>query len=105
MRYFYKDAVTFTDYFTTEETLVILDETNRLAEQGNAVETEFRESMEHRLEKGYLLSGQADLLISCKETIHKLNKKNGVSLCTIEQKRRMGYSGAVSYFRPVGKPL
>lgn len=87
LRYFYKDAVTFTDYFTTEETLVILDETNRLAEQGNAVETEFRESMEHRLEKGYLLSGQADLLISCKETIHKLNKKNGVSLCTIEQKK------------------
>ena len=34
IRYFYKDAVTFLDYFSTEDTLVFLDETNRLAEQG-----------------------------------------------------------------------
>ena len=39
------------DYFDTEDTLVILDETNRLTEHAQAVEQEFRESMEHRLEK------------------------------------------------------
>lgn len=51
LRYFYKDVVTFTDYFDTENTLILLDETNRLLEQAQAVETEFRESMEHRLER------------------------------------------------------
>lgn len=87
LRYFYKNAVTLPDYFEDENTLVILDETNRLAEHADAVETEFRESMEHRLEKGYLLPGQADLLMSYKQTVHKLNKKRCVSLCTIEQQK------------------
>ena len=85
LRYFYKDVVTFTDYFDTENTLILLDETNRLLEQAQAVETEFRESMEHRLEKGYLLAGQTDLLISARQTQQKINRKNCVSLCTIEQ--------------------
>ena len=87
LRYFYKDAVTFLDYFREEDTLVILDETNRLTEQGNAIEEEFRESMKHRLEKGYLLPGQTDLLISTRQVVYKLNKKNCVSLCTIEQQK------------------
>ena len=87
LRYFYKNAVTLPDYFEDENTLVILDETNRLAEHADVVETEFRESMEHRLEKGYLLPGQADLLMSYKQTVHKLNKKRCVSLCTIEQQK------------------
>ncbi|MEI3169556.1 MAG: hypothetical protein V8S58_17720 [Lachnospiraceae bacterium] len=38
--------------------MIFLDEPLRLKEQGEAVELEFRESMEHRLEKGYLLPGQ-----------------------------------------------
>lgn len=87
LRYFYKNAVTFSDYFSEEDTLVILDETNRLTEQGGAVEAEFQESMQHRLEKGYLLPGQTELLISLKQVIYKLNKKNCVSLCTIEQQK------------------
>ena len=75
------------DYFDEENTLVILDETNRLTEHAQAVEQEFRESMEHRLEKGYLLPGQADLLMGEKQVISKLNKKRCVSLCTIEQQK------------------
>ena len=87
VRYFYKNPVTFLDYFPAEDTLIFLDETNRLTEQGNAIETEFRESMEHRLEKGYLLAGQTDLLMPCRQVIQNINKKNCVSLCTIEQQR------------------
>lgn len=85
VRYFYKDAVTFLDYFDVEETLIFLDETNRLTEQGQAIETEFQESMKHRLEKGYLLAGQTDLLLSSRRVTDKLNRKNCVALCTIEQ--------------------
>ena len=52
IRYFYKDAVTFLDYFSTEDTLVFLDETNRLAEQGKAIETEFRASAGEGISSG-----------------------------------------------------
>lgn len=46
--------------------MVFLDEPLRLKEQGEAVELEFRESMEHRLEKGYLLPGpDPDCCIRC----------------------------------------
>ena len=44
--------------------MIFLDEPLRLKEQGEAVELEFRESMEHRLEKGYLLPGQTGLSVS-----------------------------------------
>ena len=42
--------------------LICLDEPARLKEKGETVEQEFRESMIHRLEKGYLLPGQTELL-------------------------------------------
>ena len=58
-----------------------------IRDSAQAVEQEFRESMEHRLEKGYLLPGQADLLMGEKQVISKLNKKHCVSLCTIEQQK------------------
>ena len=35
---------------------------------GETVEAEFRESMMHRLEKGYILPGQMNILYSAEET-------------------------------------
>lgn len=87
IRYFYKEPVIFPDYFSVEDSVFFLDETNRLLETGEAVEHEFRESMKNRLEKGYLLAGQTDLLCSCRQTVQKLNQKNCVSVCTIEQQK------------------
>ena len=87
IRYFYKDPVTFLDYFDPADTLIFLDETNRLLEKGEAVESEFRESMKNRLEKGYLLAGQTDLLCGYKKVVYRLNRKNCVSLCTMEQQK------------------
>lgn len=87
IRYFYKEPVTFLDYFDEDNTLVFLDETNRLLEKGEAVETEFRESMKNRLEKGYLLAGQTDLLCGWKKVVYRLNRKNCVSVCTMEQQK------------------
>ena len=87
IRYFYKEPVTFLDYFEEEDTLLFLDETNHLLASVEAVETEFRESMKHRLEKGYLLAGQTDLLCGKKLLIHKINQKNGIGICTMEQQK------------------
>ena len=41
-------------------------------EKGETVETEFRESMIQRLEKGYLLPEQTSLLYSVRETLARL---------------------------------
>ena len=64
VNYFYDEEVSFLDYFSRKDTLIILDEPARIKDKGELTETEFRESMEHRLAKGYILPGQTDILFS-----------------------------------------
>lgn len=54
--------------------MIFLDEPPRLREKGEAVEAEFRESMSHRLEKGYLLPGQTELLYPVKEILARAQR-------------------------------
>ena len=61
IRYFCPETVSFSDYFPKGDCVVYLDEPGRLRERGETIELEFRESMVHRLEKGYLLPGQTDI--------------------------------------------
>lgn len=81
--YFYKDTVSFFDYFE-EDVLFYLEEPVRLSERGEAVEAEFRESMEGRLEKGYLLPLQMDAVFSCRSIVSKLEGKRGILLNAME---------------------
>ncbi|MCR5507159.1 MAG: transcription-repair coupling factor [Lachnospiraceae bacterium] len=71
VNYFYDEEVSFLDYFDKENTLLILDEPARLREKGELTETEFRESMENRLKKGYILPGQTDILLSREQIMAK----------------------------------
>lgn len=87
IRYFVKEKTGFLDYFDAAQTLIFLDEPNRILESGQAVETEFRESMQHRLEKGYVLPGQTELLFSHQETVAAFCRRNAVGLCTLENAR------------------
>ncbi|MEG2350054.1 MAG: transcription-repair coupling factor [Hungatella sp.] len=86
LTYFCRDTVSFFEYFSPESTAVFLDEPARLKEKGETVELEFRESMMHRLEKGYLLPEQTALLYSVKETFARLKQKYMVLLTGLEQK-------------------
>ena len=85
IHYFYKDTVSFLDYFP-EDTLVVLDEPNRLVEHAKATEEEFRESMIHRLEKGYLLPGQMKLIRRHQEVVHRINRCRVLSLSMMDPK-------------------
>ena len=85
MNYFCSETVSFIEYFP-EGTLFFLDEPLRLQEKGEAVETEFRESMSQRLEKGYLLGGQRDLLDSAKTVLAKLQKNRTLYLTGLDQR-------------------
>ena len=86
IRYFYPDTVSFLDYFAEESSVIFLDEPVRLKERSEAVEAEFRESMANRLEKGYLLPGQTDVLYSTKQIFSKLQRKSEVVLNSLDQR-------------------
>lgn len=85
LNYFCSETVSFIEYFP-EGALFFLDEPLRLQEKGEAVETEFRESMSQRLEKGYLLGGQTDLLDSAKTVLAKLQKNRTLYLTGLDQR-------------------
>ena len=85
IRYFYPETVSFLDYFDPEETIFFLDEPEEVHRQGNAIELEFRESMSNRLEGGYILPTQTEILYGAEEITAKINRRNCAGLCTLEQ--------------------
>ena len=95
INYFYDKTISFFDYFDNKDTVFFLDEPGRLTEKGEAVETEFREGMIGRIEKGYILPGQMDSIYSYKEALGILARKNSVLISTMEVKN--------NYFSPKGK--
>ena len=86
IRYFCPDTVSFLEYFPQGESVIFLDEPARLKEKGETVELEFRESMVHRLEKGYLLPGQTELLYPAAEILARMQKPYAVMLTGLDQK-------------------
>lgn len=76
LTYFDGTAGSFFDFFDPKETLFAVDEPIRCLEAMQAVEAEFRESMENRLEKGLLLPGQMEVLYSA-ETVNAMLQQKG----------------------------
>ncbi|MBE5883786.1 MAG: transcription-repair coupling factor [Lachnospiraceae bacterium] len=96
IRYFYDETVTLPELLTgmavgsggTANNLVFfIDEPIRVKEQADAIEAEFRESMEQRARKGYILPGQMDILYSGEQVAAKLCRSNIVTLATMESKK------------------
>lgn len=88
MEYFSKDTVSFFDYFPKEDTIFFVDEPQRVEERAEAVDYEFRESMFHRLEKGYLLPSQTDVIFSYKKLLADLSAGRTVLLSTMDYKTK-----------------
>ena len=86
IRYFCKETVSFLNYFPVDELTIFLDEPLRLKEKAETTETEFRESMSHRLEGGYLLPGQTSFLYSAKETLAMAMRPRTLLLLGLDQK-------------------
>ena len=83
VQYFYDNTVSFLSYFEREDSLIILDEPARVAEKGEAVTTEYRESMMGRLEKGYVLPGQTDAIYECRKILARMGSMRTVLLSTL----------------------
>ncbi len=84
--YFCENTVSLLDYFPRENTVIFVDEPARVAERAEVVELEFRESMAHRLENGYLLPGQTALITDTKSTFAHISCYKSVLLAALEQK-------------------
>ena len=80
---FCENTVSFFDYFD-ENTLVVLDEPSRISEKGETTALEFRESMTGRLEKGYILPSQAEVIFSYKALLSGLENKRTLLLSTLD---------------------
>ncbi|MDD6626737.1 MAG: transcription-repair coupling factor [Lachnospiraceae bacterium] len=86
VRYFYPELSTFLECFDIDKSCIFLDEPLRIKEHAGAIELEFRESMMHRAEKGYILPGQMDVLFSAEEVAAKIAGRRVVTLSTMDGK-------------------
>lgn len=81
LTYFYDTLVSFLDYFP-EDTPIFIDEPRRVEEDAGAYELEFQENMKSRLEGGYILPGQAAVLMDHASVISKLEQRPTL-LCSV----------------------
>ncbi len=81
--YFYPDAVSLLDYFPAN-TPIFIDEPAKAEESAKETEAEFQDSITHRMEKGYAVPGQADILFAPKQIISRLSERHlcGLSITT-----------------------
>ncbi len=86
INYFYEDTMSFLDLFQNRRCCVYLDEPLRIEEHARAVELEFRESMTNRVQKGYILPRQMEVLSSMQEIFAKLEESHILALSTMEFK-------------------
>ncbi|MBR6404021.1 MAG: transcription-repair coupling factor [Eubacterium sp.] len=77
--YFFTTCVSFLDYLP-EETPIFIDEPESVLQRASAYAKEFSISMQARLECGYILPGQADVLYNDKETVARVLERYPVLL-------------------------
>lgn len=74
---FYEELVSFFSYLP-QDTLFFVDEPERVLSRAQVCQLEFRESMVNRLEGGYMLPSQADVLFDYKEIVGKMAGRDTV---------------------------
>ena len=89
IKYFYPDAGSFAELFQGLPHVFFLDEPARIKEHGAAMELEFRESMSHRAQKGYVLPTQMELLFSIEQIMGMLLKGPLAAVTAMEQKNTL----------------
>ena len=90
VRYFYEDTVMFPELLARVAAntcpVFFVEEPGRVREQAETIELEFRESMEQRVQKGYILPGQMDILYSGEQVAAVMLKGCVVTVSTMDTK-------------------
>ncbi|MBQ8822590.1 MAG: transcription-repair coupling factor [Lachnospiraceae bacterium] len=96
IRYFYEDTVSLAEVLQQMEKdagnrklLFFIDEPSHVREHVSAIEMEFRDSMEQRAAKGYILPGQMNVLYSGEQVMARLSKSPVVALCAMETRNNL----------------
>ena len=103
LTYFYQDTVGFLEFASRcarvqdQKLLIFVDEPARCLEKASAVEKEFSESMKQRLEKGYILPGQADILYTHQAVTAQMQQLGCILISAMEL-RAEGLTPATSCF-------
>ena len=103
LTYFYQDTVSFLEFASRcaarrdQKLLIFADEPARCLEKAAAVEKEFSDSMQQRLEKGYILPGQMDVLYS-HEAVTAEMQRLGCVLVSAMELRAPGLTPTQSFF-------
>lgn len=74
LHYYFKETVSLLDYF--DNPLIIMDEPIKILESIDNLQTEYKESLESRFLKGYLLSKQKEVSLSYKTLLHQMTKED-----------------------------
>lgn len=82
--YFSVQTGSLFDYFDSQDTVFFVDEPVRCLEKMKVVEDEFRESMEGRLEKGYILPKQMEVLYPAEAVNAMLQSRKSVYLTILD---------------------
>ena len=77
VNYFFEDTVSFLDYLP-ENTRIYVEEPVKIRERAGGYFENFRLAMQSRLEGGYILPGQADILFSDEDILGRIAKRASV---------------------------
>ncbi len=81
IQFFCDSTVTLIDYF--KNVTVYVDEPSRVREHSNFVMNEFTESIEGRIDKGYMLPSQIKMVYNYEDIISALDKKQTILLSSL----------------------
>ena len=83
--YFYGEAVSLLSYLQ-EDTILCIDEPERIREHMDILTEEYQESVKGRIEQGYLLPGQSHMLYSYTEILRQMEAFATVLLAGLSQR-------------------
>ena len=79
----------FTDYFSKDETVFVLDEPDRIMERTELISYEYEESMKNRLEGGYVVASQTKLMRPIAEVYKNMQSSRLMLLSSLDYKPKM----------------
>ena len=82
------ESISFLEYFANKNSVVFLDEPHRLAEKANAVEKEFCESIQNRIEQGKAAPEEAYYVSGTAEVLAKLEMCHCAAFCMLDVRLR-----------------
>ena len=83
-----KESISFLEYFSDNDSVVFLDEPNRLSEKAAAVETEFCESIQNRIAQGKTAPEEAYAVCGAAEVLAKLEKVKCAAFCMLDARMK-----------------